>query len=157
VSERLPRFIQPMLLTSTNEVPRQDGWALEIKWDGMRAQLRSDGRRVTVRSRLGRDCTSEFPELSALGDVLGDPIVLDGELVCFDPRGLPDFERLRSRLRARTPASVNAAQAAAPATLVVFDALHLSGRSTCRLPYRQRRALLEELRLDGPAWRTPPA
>jgi bifunctional non-homologous end joining protein LigD len=155
VSERLPRFIQPMLLTSTSEVPHLDGWALEIKWDGMRAQLRSDGRRVTVRSRPGRDCTTEFPELSALGDVLDDPILLDGELVCFDTAGLPDFERLRSRLRARTPASVDAARAAAPATLIVFDVLHLSGRSTRRLPYRQRRALLEELRLDGPAWRTP--
>jgi bifunctional non-homologous end joining protein LigD len=93
--------------------------------------------------------------LSALGDVLGDQILLDGELVCFDPAGLPDFARLRSRLRARTPASITAARAAAPATLIVFDVLHLSGRSTRRLPYRQRRELLEELRLDGAAWRTP--
>ena len=93
--------------------------------------------------------------MSALGDVLGDQILLDGELVCFDPAGLPDFARLRSRLRARTSASITAARAAAPATLIVFDVLHLSGRSTRRLPYRQRRELLEELRLDGAAWRTP--
>jgi bifunctional non-homologous end joining protein LigD len=64
---------------------------------------------------------------------------------------------LRSRLRALTRASVDAARTAAPATLIVFDVLHLSGRSTRGLPYRARRALLEELRLDGPAWRTPRA
>jgi bifunctional non-homologous end joining protein LigD len=37
----------------------------------------------------------------------------------------------------------------------VFDVLHLDGRSTRALPYRERRALLAELSLDGPAWRTP--
>jgi hypothetical protein len=39
--------------------------------------------------------------------------------------------------------------------LQVFDVLHMDGRSTRRLPYRERRALLAELGLDGPAWRTP--
>jgi bifunctional non-homologous end joining protein LigD len=45
----------------------------------------------------------------------------------------------------------------APATLIVFDVLHLAGRSTRQLPYRERRALLESLALEGPAWRTPRA
>jgi bifunctional non-homologous end joining protein LigD len=39
--------------------------------------------------------------------------------------------------------------------LQVFDVLHLDGRSTRSLPYHGRRALLEELALDGSAWRTP--
>ena len=39
--------------------------------------------------------------------------------------------------------------------LQVFDVLHLDGLSTRPLPYAERRALLEELELDGPAWRTP--
>ena len=39
--------------------------------------------------------------------------------------------------------------------LQVFDILHLDGHSTRSLPYRERRALLDELALDGPAWRTP--
>jgi bifunctional non-homologous end joining protein LigD len=39
--------------------------------------------------------------------------------------------------------------------LQVFDVLHLDGRSIRGLPYRERRALLDELALDGPAWRTP--
>ena len=48
-----------------------------------------------------------------------------------------------------------AAPIRAPALLQVFDVLHLDGRSTRALPYRERRALLEELALDGRAWRTP--
>jgi ATP-dependent DNA ligase len=39
--------------------------------------------------------------------------------------------------------------------LQLFDLLHLDGRSTRPLPYEERRALLDELALDGPAWRTP--
>jgi bifunctional non-homologous end joining protein LigD len=39
--------------------------------------------------------------------------------------------------------------------LQIFDVLHLDGSSTRSLPQRERRALLEELTLDGPAWRTP--
>ena len=155
VVERLPDFIPPMLLTTASEVPTDEDWGLEVKWDGMRAQLRFDGRRVTLRSRAGRDCTAQFGELRAIAEALDDEVLLDGELVCFDHEGLPDFERLRSRLRARTGGAVTAARVTAPATLIVFDVLHLAGRSTRRLPYRERRPLLESLALEGPAWRTP--
>jgi bifunctional non-homologous end joining protein LigD len=157
VVERVPDFIPPMLLTTADEVPTGEEWALEVKWDGMRAQLRFDGRRVTVRSRTGRDCTAQFGELRAIAESVDDEVLLDGELVCFDHEGLPDFERLRSRLRARTSCAVTAARVTAPATLIVFDVLHLAGRSTRPLPYRERRPLLESLALEGPAWRTPRA
>ena len=42
-----------------------------------------------------------------------------------------------------------------PATLIVFDLLHLDGRAVRELSYRRRRELLDELVLDGPAWSTP--
>jgi bifunctional non-homologous end joining protein LigD len=42
-----------------------------------------------------------------------------------------------------------------PVTVHVFDVRHLDGCSTRRLAYRERRTLLDELALDGPAWRTP--
>lgn len=64
--EELPRFLSPML-ASPGSVPAEAGWALEVKWDGIRAQLRFDDRRVCVRSRPGRDCTAEFPENSIPG------------------------------------------------------------------------------------------
>jgi bifunctional non-homologous end joining protein LigD len=131
--------------------PRDDGWALEVKWDGMRAQLRCDRRVATVRSRRARDCSSQFPELQPIVDQLGDDVLVDGELVSFDPEGLPDFERLR----AQTAGAVAAPRAVAPATLIIFDVLHLAGRSTRHQRYRARRARLDSLGLDGAAWRTP--
>jgi bifunctional non-homologous end joining protein LigD len=137
-----------MLLTAS-EVPDGEAWSLEVKWDGCRAQLRYEGRTVTLRTRQGRECSADFPELAAIADALGRRrVTLDGELVCLRNDGRPDFARLRGRLAGgnRNPP---------PALLQLFDLLHLDGRSTRSLPYRQRRALLEELGLDGPAWRTP--
>jgi bifunctional non-homologous end joining protein LigD len=58
--EDQPRFIPPMLLT-TGAVPEGDSWALEVKWDGCRVQLRYDGRSVSLRTRHGRECAADFP------------------------------------------------------------------------------------------------
>ena len=67
------------MLARSGAVPEGDDWALEVKFDGMRAQLRWDGRSLCLRSRPGRDCTGEFPELGALADALGRRrAILDG-------------------------------------------------------------------------------
>ncbi len=146
--EQQPTFIPPMLLTS-GAVPGGDSWSLELKWDGCRAQLRYDGRTVSLRTRNGRECSADFPELAGIGGVLGERrVTLDGELVCLRADGRPDFGRLRNRL-------AGSSRSRHPAMLQVFDVLHLDGQSTRPLPYAERRALLEELALDGTAWRTP--
>ena len=147
--EQQPTFVPPMLLTA-GDVPNGEAWTLEVKWDGCRAQLRYDGRSVSLRTRNGRECSQEFPELASIAGALAKHrVTVDGELVCLRADdGRPDFAQLRRRLggHARNPQ---------PAMLQVFDVLHLDGHSTRALPYRERRALLEELALDGPAWRTP--
>jgi bifunctional non-homologous end joining protein LigD len=152
--EELPLFVAPML-ARTGPMPSGDGWAVEVKFDGMRLQLRRDGHAVCLRSRPGRDCSDEFPELAAIAGALGRRrVLLDGELVCLGADGNPDFASLRRRLRALADnARLNAERA--PATFLAFDLLHLDGRSTRELPYERRRELLVDLALDGPCWRTP--
>ena len=152
--EELPRFVAPML-ARTGPVPVGDGWAVEVKFDGMRLQLRRDGRAVCLRSRPGRDCSEEFPELAAIARALGHHrILLDGELVCLGADGSPDFASLRKRLRASGDKARRHAERA-PATFLAFDVLHLDGHSTRGLPYERRRELLLDLALDGSGWRTP--
>jgi bifunctional non-homologous end joining protein LigD len=106
-----------------------------------------------ARSRCGgataRECSEQFPGLAAIAEALGKRrATLDGELVCLREDGRPDFVPLRRRLagRARNPR---------PVMLQIFDVLHLDGCSTRTRLYRERRALLGELALGGPAWRTP--
>lgn len=94
--EQHPTFISPMLLTS-GELPGGEEWSLEIKWDGCRAQLRHDGRSLSLRSGAGRECSSDFPELAEIADILGDRrVTLDGELVCLREDGRPERCATRS-------------------------------------------------------------
>jgi bifunctional non-homologous end joining protein LigD len=79
---------------------------------------------------------------------------LDGQQVCFGDRGLPDLERLRSRLRARTPAAVARAQSGPPGHLRRTAPIR---RATRRDACRERRALLDALALDATVGRTPRA
>lgn len=69
--------------------------------------------------------------------------MLDGELVCLNADGRPDFHRLRRRLSAPDAQAASCLAAGDPARLIVFDVLHLDGRAVRALPYHRRRELLE--------------
>src|SRR3954469_13607900 len=90
--EPLPRFLEPMFATSGG-LPQRPGWAAEVKWDGLRGQLRHDGCRATLRSRNGHDLSAAFPELVAeAGRRLGrQAALLDAEIVCLNADGRPDL------------------------------------------------------------------
>jgi bifunctional non-homologous end joining protein LigD len=156
VREHLPCFVPPMLARSGTPT-HAEAWAHEVKFDGMRAQVRLDRGELCVRSRPGRDCTEAFPELAPLSAAFRKRrLLLDGELVCLSGEGDPDFARLRARLRSAGREARLGAQRS-PATFLAFDLLHLDGRSTRELPYAERRSLLTELELEGPGWCTPRA
>jgi len=145
-----------MLATRAPLADPFEGWALELKWDGVRAvvEVRGGGRRI--RSRTGNDITGRYPELAALPAALGGlDAVLDGEIVALDDDGRPSFQRLQRRMHVQSTVAQRALAAELPVTYVLFDVLELGGRSTVDLPFRDRRALLEQLDLQGPAWRTP--
>jgi len=73
-------------------------WLFEIKWDGFRALLHSDSQGVRLVSRNGNVFKS-FPGLcdGLTGDLKGRRCVLDGEVVCLDARGKPQFRDLLFR------------------------------------------------------------
>jgi hypothetical protein len=128
--EPLPRFVAPML-ARTGPMPAGQGWAVEVKFDGMRLQLRRDGHAVCLRSRPGRNCSEELPELAAIAGALGrHRVLLDGELVCLGVEGRPDFAGLRRRLRAPAAKAVDTPSARRQ---------HFS-RSTCFTSMGARRA-----------------
>src|SRR5262249_13730285 len=61
VALRLP---DPMLSRS-GSLPIGPGWLFEVKWDGFRAIVSTEGD-LRVRSRRGWDMTDAVPELGAL-------------------------------------------------------------------------------------------
>ena len=155
----LPARVAPMVATLADSLPADDEqWAYEMKWDGVRAVVHVDGGRPTAWSRNDIDITGTYPELRAMAESMGaTQAVLDGELVALDPNGRPSFELLQPRMHVSGAARIRRLTVSVPVTYYVFDLLHLDGRSTMSVPYRERRALLEDLNLSGPSWRTPPA
>ena len=112
---------------------------------------------VRVTSRNGRDITSGYPELDALGEELGDTdVLLDGEIVALNEHGRPDFQLLQSRMHVRDATALRNLTRSVPVAFMVFDVLSVDGRSTLDLPYTERRRLLEALELSGTRWQAPP-
>ncbi|UGT53283.1 ATP-dependent DNA ligase [Nocardia asteroides] len=132
-SGALPRGLSPMLATAGEVEPLPaDEWAFETKWDGFRVIVEVDDDGVTVRSRAGNTVTARYPRLAALGEELaGHRVVLDGEAVVFDDRGISDISALQAD--------------SARAVFIAFDVLHLDGTSLLRKKYSDRRAVLEAL------------
>ncbi len=159
----LPPGLRPMLASLASAPPYdpdgadQDSWALEMKWDGVRALALVERGRVRLMSRTERDITATYPELAALGRATDHKqLLLDGEIVVFGADGWPSFEGLQPRMHVADAAAARLLAGHNPVTYLVFDLLQLDGRPLLDLAYRYRRALLDELALAGPNWQTPP-
>ncbi|WP_344450106.1 non-homologous end-joining DNA ligase [Actinocorallia aurantiaca] len=147
-------MIEPMLAVSGGLPGDPENWALELKWDGVRALAEVTPEEVRVYARRGVLITSTYPELSALADLLaGHRAVLDGEVVAFED-GRPSFHRLQRRMHAPRPSS--RLIRSVPVRYMVFDLLELDGMSLLDLPYVQRRALLQDLELAAGPIEVPP-
>lgn len=94
---------------------------------------------VRLISRNGHSFTALFGPIT--GALRGFPtsIVLDGEMICVNERGRPDFEALQARLRPRN------GKLPGHLCFMVFDCLHVNGHSLLTRPLEERQAVLREL------------
>lgn len=155
----MPDPLTPMLAQLDRTLPPDDGaWALEMKWDGVRALAYCENGGARLVSRTGQDVTATYPELQGVAAALaGRQALLDGEIVVLGATGWPDFEALGQRMHVSSAGAAAHLAARIPVTYLVFDLLHLDGRTLLSEPYRRRRALLESLGLHGRHWQVPPS
>lgn len=128
----LPHDLRPMEAVP-GELPGGAGWLLQARFGGRRVLVRVDGGRATVLAPSAGGSGSvelKAPTLGGLGPSVGATALL-----------------LDGELTAA-------------GELWIGDLLHLDGRDTTAVPFRDRRALLEGLtssgRLSGPHWRLAP-
>ena len=161
-----------MLATAGTHVPEGDDWVHEVKWDGIRllgeyvgaSRGSSGGVRLTTRNE--NDATIAWPELApelASGPERGPSdtgrdLLVDGEVIALNDRGLPDFRTLAERMHVRDRRKAARFAAARPATYMVFDLLRLDGEDLMGRPWTERRARLEALAQEGVlgSWQVPP-
>jgi bifunctional non-homologous end joining protein LigD len=153
----LPASLTPMLATAGRPPARDAGnWAVEMKWDGVRALAFIENGRLRLGSRTGKDITATYPELAGLAHATGHKqVLLDGEIVVFSD-GRPDFEALQPRMHVSSPAQAVRLAQLTPVTYLAFDVLQLDGRPVGGRPYSERRALLDSFFPNGSNWLSPP-
>ena len=156
MASALPRDVTPMLATAGHLPEQDDGWAYEIKFDGVRVLAFVESGQATLVTRNGNEVTASYHELADLArDLDTRSAILDGEVVVFDGKGRTDFSLLQSRMHVRAPSE--ALRRSAPVKLLVFDLLFLDGTSLMPRSYDERRAALLDLGLRGKSWDTPRA
>ena len=162
--ERQPDFVPPMMATLTDAAFDDDDWLYEIKWDGYRVEaVVSDGRaRIWTRNRI--DAATYFPDLA--GPRRLDrcrarrswtarwwPSTRRGGRTSAGCRRGPGCAAWRwpraAPIRTR-PRLTREEREAIPLAYMVFDLLHLDGRSLVDVPLEDRKRLLRRvLRPDG--------
>jgi bifunctional non-homologous end joining protein LigD len=124
----LPASLAPMLARpGSPPAGRLAEWAVEMKWDGVRALAFIESGQVRLVSRAGQDISATYPDLAGLGRaVTGGQALLDGEIVAFTD-GRPDFEALQPRMHVASADAAFRLSATIPVTYLAFDALQADG------------------------------
>jgi bifunctional non-homologous end joining protein LigD len=164
------RAISPMLCSSiedrggeepTSTLPAwlKQNYTYELKLDGVRVIAEKRGDDVHLTYRSNRDTTLAYPEVErAVQTLAAARVVLDGEVVAFDEKGLPNFQRLSQRIHLsddrKNKASfgggnVGWAVLAVPVVYLVFDVLALGPYDLRSLPLMARREILRRVVLGN--------
>ncbi len=140
----LPDVAGPMLCTLVGEPFDNADWLFERKFDGLRVLARFDGRELTLLSRNDQPQNFQFPDVAeALRQAMPRPMIVDGEVVCFDESGRTSFRALQQRFHLKNADEVRARAEQHPASIHLFDILYLDGRDLTGLPLAERKELLK--------------
>ena len=93
-----PGLIEPMRCKPVSDLPLDERWTFDIKFDGYRCIAVKRGREVTLFSRNQKVLNKRFSGVVDVLASLDGDFVLDGELVALDSQGRPSFQLLQNNL-----------------------------------------------------------
>lgn len=136
-----------MMLAEVREHPfTREGWIFELKLDGYRLLVERDKSRSHLISRNGLDLAGSFPEIAgAVGELPWAHFVLDGEVVAFDHKGRPSFQRLQQRGKVTNAPDVRRVAGEFPTIFFAFDLLALEDFDLRPLPLIRRKDFLRRV------------
>ncbi|HLU19734.1 MAG TPA: DNA ligase D [Pusillimonas sp.] len=138
----LPTTLEPQLATLVDRPPAGKGWSYEVKYDGYRIVCRFERGKVSLLSRNGKSWNARMKNLvKDLADLdLGEGWI-DGEVVCFDDRGISNFQALQQALDGNAKDLV----------FVAFDLPFWNGIDLRQFPLSERQQRLADLLEPVPA------
>jgi bifunctional non-homologous end joining protein LigD len=146
--------VEPMVARPALKIPDSGDYLYEVKWDGIRALISLDEGELRIHGRNRMDLTRLFPELlipeQAFRATSG---VFDGEIVCLESDGKPNFRNVIHRMQQKTAGAIERARTKYPAACYLFDCLYLDGRPITNEPLTRRREWLEDAVKKGFTYR----
>lgn len=134
-----PPVLSPMLASVADRMFDDPDWIYEVKWDGYRAVGGINKNKTLLLSRNGQSFEQRFyPVFNALKEWKIN-IVLDGEIVALNSKGLPDFNTLQNWHSEQD----------GELRYYIFDLLWLDGRDITGLPLYERKVLLDSVLPSG--------
>src|SRR6266513_723643 len=141
-----PHKIEAMHCETQDEPFTRDGWLFELKLDGYRLIASKSRGEALLLTRNGNDYTNVFPEIAkAVKALPADEIIIDGEVVVLDEKGVPSFSRLQKRGRLSSEMEIRRAAVELPATFYTFDLIAFEDFDVRPLPLSRRKELLKDL------------
>lgn len=129
---KIPFRIKPMLATLVDAPFTRPNWIFEEKYDGVRMLAYKEGSHLSIISRNAIDRTDRYPQIAkAIVKLKPETLLLDGEIVIFDSKGVSRFQLLQ--------------RSKGNPEFAVFDCLYHSGKDLRREPFSSRRSILESL------------
>jgi bifunctional non-homologous end joining protein LigD len=121
-----------MLATLVSEPFHRPGWVYEEKYDGDRILAYKEGGAVRLLSRNDKDHTAVLREIAdQIGGLVSATLLLDGEVIALDKRGVSRFQLLQ--------------RGTGPRIYAAFDCLYHDGRDLRRESLHVRRGVLESV------------
>lgn len=136
----LPAFRPPQLATLQRDVPEDDTWLYELKYNGYRCQAAIGGLNVKLYNIAGEDYSQQFGHvIPAMSELTYGTLLLDGEICAIDEDGRTDAALLKRSLGGR-----------GPLVFFAFDLLEQDGEDVSQLPQVERKRRLAALLADQP-------
>lgn len=145
------RPIKPMLARDRAADPDlDDGWILEIKYDGFRCILRTDiDDKVRLFTRRGNENSDSFPEITSLK--VRNGMIIDGELVAWSPEnGDSKLAYMQARNNVTNPQKLLLLQERFPVSFIAFDILLYDDVDCTRHQLINRKSILENMGMENP-------
>ncbi|MGB7438383.1 MAG: non-homologous end-joining DNA ligase [Candidatus Acidiferrum sp.] len=121
-----------MLATLVDSPFNRPNWIFEEKYDGVRMLAYKESSHVSLISRNAIDRTERYSAIAkAIQKLKPDTLLLDGEVIVFDRKGISRFQLLQ--------------QGKGTAEYAIFDCLYHDAKDLRREPLASRRKILESL------------
>jgi len=136
-----PGFVEPCHPILRAEAPACARWVHEIKFDVYRTQAHLRNGRPAIYTRRAYDWTLRFRTIAdALAALPADDLILDGEALVADSRGVPDFGLLHANIAAGRKDRL---------LYYAFDLLYLEGFDLRGARLAERKRLFVEVLADA--------